>query len=56
MIHHNDNSISITNSLSKYSTLFKSKNVNIERIMNNNNNQKDKISYDLNGINVYINI
>ncbi len=23
--------------------------------MNNNNNQKDKILYDLNGINVYIN-
>ena len=56
VIHNNDNSIPITNPLSKYSTLFKSKNLNTERTINNNNNQKDKISYDLNGNNVHINI
>ena len=56
VIHNNDNSIPITNPLSKYSTLFKSNHLKTERIMNNKNSQKDKISYDLNGNNVHISI
>ena len=55
VIHNNGPSIPISNNqISQYSTLFKSKNPNSERIINN---QKDnKISYDLKGNNVHISI